>query len=847
MAGQKIAEGFVELKLRTAALEAAMRKAEGKFRGGTSRMQSVAKKLAGSLAIAFSGMALIRFGAVAISTAAEFEKSMSSVKAVSGATGKAFKDMTDLAKKMGATTVFTAKQSADAMQFLAMAGLNTTEIMAALPGTLELAAAGSLELSTAADLATNVLGGMSLEVEELGRVNDVMAFTASKANTSVGELAGALRIAGPIANSLGISIEQVAATLGGMANQGFKAENAGQAVKQMFSKLLKASSGASEEVDEFGNVTNKAQSALDAMGIKLLDTTGKMRPLNAVLIDMKKAAITARQAQDIFGDRVFAAALAAVSATEAIGDLEEGMLGVNNTLKGTAKQMAATKLDNFAGQMTLLKSAWDAFLQSLGEFVTKSPNIISLIKSYTDGFSGLALALTDARNAIAGVRDPVDKLGEDFERLTKDVKRYGDILDNAEEGSNKYNNALKNLAHANTKLNEVMEKQAELIKGGTAGKRKAEKEAKAKAKIAEQEAKAAALLAEKEAAAEKKKSRRLKAEKKDLEAAGKLLQAKFAQEDAIIQAAAERDAETSEEKQALVQKRLDEQLLMFADNEEAKTAAVIQAFHDVEAIEKEFADKDAERDKNRVKSFGEAFAGIEALTQTHGEFMEEQGAKLANALNDTLTSGFVDIFNGEMKNMADLFGSVADTMKQALIGALAEMAATWIIKHALMMATATTTASVQVAAAAAAGTANVAAASASAAAWTAAAAAMMVALAPVLIAIAAVAIVGKALGVFKFEKGGIAPGGFKAMQEGGVINKPTLGLVGEGSNSEAVVPLPDNRSIPVKFEGSGAGSSQPMTINLVMDGRIIGRALADLSQRRGMTVDPAAILERGNI
>ncbi len=847
MAGEEVGRGFETLQLRTAALEAAMRKAENKFKGGTGRMQSVAKKLAGALAISFSGMALIRFGAIVISTAAEFEKSMSSVKAVSSATGKAFEDMTALAKQMGATTVFTAKQSADAMQFLAMAGLSTNEIMAALPGTLELAAAGSLELSTAADLATNVLGGMSLEVEELGRVNDVMAFTASKANTSVGELAGALRIAGPIANSMGISIEEVAATLGGMANQGFKAENAGQAVKQMFSRLLKASAGATEEVDEFGNVTNKAQSALDAMGLKLLDATGKMRPLNKVLIDMKKAGITARQAQDIFGDRVFAAALAAVSATDAIAGLEEGMLGVNNTLKGTAKQMAATKLDNFAGQMTLLKSAWDAFLQSLGEFVTKSPNITSLIKSYTDGFSGLAMALTDARNAIAGITDPVDELGKKFSKATANVEKWGTVLENAAEGSREEANAIHQLIRANRELDEVLKEQAKIIKSSPVGKDKAKKDAKEKAKAAEKEAKIAAQQKEAEDSAEKKKNRRVKAEKKDLESAGKLLEAKFAQEDAIIQAATERDAETAEEKMALIQERLDAQLLMFVDNEEAKTAAVILAFHDVEAIQEEERQKNEERDKNRVKSFGESFASIAVLTQTHGEFMEEQGAKLANALHGSLKSGFIDLFNGDITNSGQLFEGVANTMKQALIGALAEMAATWVIKHALMMATATTTASVQVAAATAAGTANVVAASTSAAAWVAASAAMLAALAPVLIAVAAIAIVGKTLGVFKFEKGGIAPGGFKAMQEGGVINKPTLGLVGEGSNSEAVVPLPDNRSIPVKFEGGSPDGGQPMTINLVMDGRVIGRAFADLSQRRGITIDPAAILERGNI
>ena len=164
--------------------------------------------------------------------AGDFQASMSKVRAIIGSVAQdTMAAMSARAKELGRTTQFTANQAATAYQFLAMAGLAAKQAIAALPGALQLAAAGDISLAESADLATNVLAGFQMTVEQLGRVNDVLAMAASKSNTSVSELGQALRTAAPAANAVGMSIEQAVAALGGLANAGFKGAMAGTALE----------------------------------------------------------------------------------------------------------------------------------------------------------------------------------------------------------------------------------------------------------------------------------------------------------------------------------------------------------------------------------------------------------------------------------------------------------------------------------------------------------------------------------------------------------------------------------------------------------------------------------------
>ena len=190
----------------------------------TRRARGMVVGATGAMARGFTAVGAAATVAIAdsIRVFASFESSMLRVKAITGATGQEFEDLTNLAKELGATTAFTARESAEAMGFLAQAGFDVKEINEALPRVLSLAAAGQLELASAADITASVLRGFSLTADESGRVADVLAASASSANTSVQEMGEAFKFAGPVASAMGISIEEAAAALGVLWNAGLK-------------------------------------------------------------------------------------------------------------------------------------------------------------------------------------------------------------------------------------------------------------------------------------------------------------------------------------------------------------------------------------------------------------------------------------------------------------------------------------------------------------------------------------------------------------------------------------------------------------------------------------------------
>ncbi len=313
--------------------------------------------------------ALIRGFRSLTSTIADFEQSMANAKAVIQPTSEEFEHMTDVARELAKVTKFTATEAAEAYKFLGQAGLNANEAIIALPQTLQLAAAGSLELAEAADISTNVLAGMRLSVNDLSRVNDVLAKTAADSNTNISELGQAFRVAAPLAASTGQSIEEVAVVMGAMANNGIKAENAGHAVAQMMTRLLKP--------------TSTANKTLTRLGVALKDTEGRTRPLTDVLKDLNKSSISSSDAIDIFGKRTAKSALAALGAEK---DIDKLRLSIENA-SGAAKEMADIKMDTLTGDMLKLKSAWDEVqLSASGSSKTMRNAIQTLTKliSYID-------------------------------------------------------------------------------------------------------------------------------------------------------------------------------------------------------------------------------------------------------------------------------------------------------------------------------------------------------------------------------------------------------------------------------------------------------------------------------
>jgi TP901 family phage tail tape measure protein len=302
---------------------------------------------------------------------------MNKVAAVTQATGEEFKALREQAKELGATTQFSATQASEAMTFLAMAGLNVQDVMKAMPGTLQLAAAGGLDLAAAADIATNVLTAMGMKVEELSRVNDVLALAQAKSNTNVSQLAEAFRPVASTASMLGFEIEEVTALLGKLADVGEKGSAAGTQLRFALLQIV--------------NPTNKARNAFSELGINIEEFTtedGKIKDFTKLIGILGERGATATQLYKMFGQRG-ARAIAALlkSGKPAIEELTEKL----KNAEGTAAKMAKTMQKGLPGAVNAVKSAFEAVQIAIAE-------------------SGIGEAFTDFLNFIARLLRGIAKL-----------------------------------------------------------------------------------------------------------------------------------------------------------------------------------------------------------------------------------------------------------------------------------------------------------------------------------------------------------------------------------------------------------------------------------------------------
>jgi len=312
-------------------------------------------------------------------TFADFDDKMREVSAVSRAVPADIERLTAVAKEMGATTRFSASEAADGLKFLSMAGLDASQSIEALPGTLNLAAAANLELGEAADIVTNALSGMQLPVSELPRVSDAMAYASTRANTSVRELGEAFKIAGPAAKGSGQSLEEVTAVLGGLANNGIKGGEAGNAVKRMLLALQ--------------NPTKKARDALERLNVQTLDSAGNFRGIIPVMRDLGKANLSLADSSKIFGLYSATAGVAAAGASKQIAQLNVELQDAGGTTDRMAKLMEA----GLGGAIRSLKSAWEGLKITIG-----------------DGFGDAAnKAIRFFTKELRGVIDAVKKLKAD--------------------------------------------------------------------------------------------------------------------------------------------------------------------------------------------------------------------------------------------------------------------------------------------------------------------------------------------------------------------------------------------------------------------------------------------------
>jgi len=233
---------------------------------------------------------VIAFGALSLRAAANFEAAMNKVGALSGATAKELNSLRSQALKLGKTTVFTATQAADAQAFLAMAGFKTNKIMAALPGTLQLAAAAGIDLGRAADITSNILTGFGKSADELGHVNNVLVGTFTNSNTTLEELGESMKFVAPVARGAGMAFEETAAAIAMMGNAGVKGGLAGRSLRMAIAKLL--------------NPTKEIMRTFKSLKINesdLYDSEGALRSLADIMGLLKERGATTGQVLAIFG------------------------------------------------------------------------------------------------------------------------------------------------------------------------------------------------------------------------------------------------------------------------------------------------------------------------------------------------------------------------------------------------------------------------------------------------------------------------------------------------------------------------------------------------------------------
>lgn len=297
--------------------------------------------------------------------AAEFEAQMSTVKAISGATAADLKRLAEEAKRMGATTQFTAVEAGKALEYMAMAGWKTDQMLGGLPGIMNLAAASGEDLAQVSDIVTDALTAFNMTADDAGRFADVLAQASSNSNTNVAMMGATFQKVAPVAGALGYSVEDVSLGIGLMANASIKAEVAGTSLKTALANMAKP--------------TKQMKTYMDKYGISLTNADGSMKTFREVVDNLRSSLGGLSESEQvaaataIFGKESFAGMLAIVNASEA--DFQKLSESVNNSA-GAAERMAKIKLDNFQGKVTLLKSAFEGLQIALGE---------ALLPTFTEG------------------------------------------------------------------------------------------------------------------------------------------------------------------------------------------------------------------------------------------------------------------------------------------------------------------------------------------------------------------------------------------------------------------------------------------------------------------------------
>jgi TP901 family phage tail tape measure protein len=318
-------------------------------------------------------------GVAAVKTAADFDSAMSQVAAVSGATGKDFDALRNKAREMGAKTKFSATEAAEAMNYMAMAGWKTEDMLDGIEGVMNLAAASGEDLATTSDIVTDALTAFGLSAKDSGHFADILAAASSNANTNVSMMGETFKYCAPIAGVLGFSAEDTAEAIGLMANAGIKSSQAGTALRTIMNNLA-------------GDVKISGK-AIGDVTIATTNADGSMRDLSDILADCRSAfgnlteSEKAQAAESLVGKNAMSGFLALMNAGQ--GDIDKLSSAIDNC-DGSAEKMAMTMQDNLAGQLTILKSQLQELAISFGDILMPAiRSIVSKLQGFVDKLNGM--------------------------------------------------------------------------------------------------------------------------------------------------------------------------------------------------------------------------------------------------------------------------------------------------------------------------------------------------------------------------------------------------------------------------------------------------------------------------
>ncbi len=337
-------------------------------------------------------------GTAAVKTAADFDSAMSKVAAVSGATGDDLQALRDKAREMGAKTKFSASEAAEAMNYMAMAGWKTSDMLGGIEGIMNLAAASGEDLATTSDIVTDALTAFGMSADDSSHFADVLAAASSNANTNVSMMGETFKYCAPVAGALGFSCEDTAQAIGLMANSGIKSTQAGTALRTIMNTLAGDVKICGDSIGEVEIATTNAD--------------GSMRELNDILADCRVAfaqmseSEQASAAQALVGKNAMSGFLALMNAApgdidklqNAIATCSDEVDGYN----GVTEKMAAVMQDNLGGQLTILKSQLQELAISFGEILMPAiRSIVSRIQGLIDKFNALSPATKETIVKIA--------------------------------------------------------------------------------------------------------------------------------------------------------------------------------------------------------------------------------------------------------------------------------------------------------------------------------------------------------------------------------------------------------------------------------------------------------------